>query len=152
MRAGRTLALDVAPSDAVSAVKAQIAEREGVPAEEQRLVFAGLQLEDERTLAEYGLEKESTLTLVLRLEGGGGRKRKKKVYTKPKKIAHKHKTVKLSVLKFYKVDEKTGKVQRLRMECHQPTCGAGCFMAKHFDRYTCGRCTATYMHAAGAKS
>ena len=149
VRASQTLVLDVEPSTAVAEVKAQIAAREGVPVDEQRLVLAGLQLEDERTLEEYGVMPEATVTLVMRLLGGGGRKRKKKVYTKPKKIKHKHKTVKLAVLKFYKVDDKTGKIQRLRKECHQPTCGAGCFMAKHFNRYTCGKCTATYMHSGG---
>ena len=72
------------------------------------------------------------------MRGGGGKKRKKKVYTTPKKIAHKHKAVKLACLKFYKVDPATNKITRLRKECPQETCGAGVFMASHFDRYTCG--------------
>ncbi|KAD4983212.1 hypothetical protein E3N88_19883 [Mikania micrantha] len=63
-------------------------------------------------------------------------KRKKKTYTKPKKIKHKHKKVKLSVLQFYKVDD-SGKVQRLRKECPNAECGAGTFMANHFDRHYC---------------
>lgn len=145
MRAARTLVVDVEPCQQVAALKAAVEAKEGVPAEEQRLVFAGLELEDARTLAEYGLVKESTVDLVLRLEGSGGKKRKKKVYTKPKRIPHKHKTVKLATLKFYKVDDKTNKVTRLRKECHMESCGAGVFMAAHFDRYTCGRCSATYM-------
>merc|ERR1719333_680477 len=73
---------------------------------------------------------------------GAGKKRKKKQYTKPKKIKHKHKKVKLAVLKFYKVDG-SDKVQRLRKEC--PNCGAGVFMAMHFNRYYCGKCTLTYV-------
>merc|ERR1719335_1343810 len=73
---------------------------------------------------------------------GGVKKRKKKVYTKPKKIKHKHKKVKLAVLKFYKVDG-SDKVQRLRKEC--PRCGPGVFMAMHADRYYCGKCTLTYV-------
>ena len=55
---------------------------------------------------------ESTLHLVLRLRGGG-KKRKKKNYTTPKKIKHKHKKVKLAVLKYYRVDD-NGKIHRLR--------------------------------------
>jgi small subunit ribosomal protein S27Ae len=82
------------------------------------------------------------LHLVLRLRGGG-KKRKKKAYTTPKKIAHKKKKVKLSVLKFYKVDA-SGKVTRLRRECPTATCGGGTFMAQHFDRQYCGKCHLTY--------
>ncbi|CAH8368509.1 unnamed protein product [Eruca vesicaria subsp. sativa] len=73
------------------------------------------------------------------------KKRKKKTYTKPKKIKHKHKKVKLAVLQFYKVDG-SGKVQRLRKECPNATCGAGTFMASHFDRHYCGKCGLTYVY------
>ncbi|KAJ6428137.1 hypothetical protein OIU84_023536 [Salix udensis] len=73
------------------------------------------------------------------------KKRKKKTYTKPKKIKHKKKKVKLAVLQFYKVDD-SGKVQRLRKECPNAECGAGTFMANHFDRHYCGKCGLTYVY------
>ena len=87
---------------------------------------------------------ESTLHLVLRLRGGA-KKRKKKNYTTPKKQKHKHKKVKLAVLKYYRVDD-NGKINRLRRECPSEECGAGIFMAAHFDRQYCGKCGLTYVY------
>ncbi|RHZ23724.1 hypothetical protein DYB37_002063 [Aphanomyces astaci] len=58
-------------------------------------------------------------------------------------LTHKHKKVKLAVLKFYKVDD-NGKIKRLKKECPAPECGAGVFMATHFDRHYCGKCHVTY--------
>jgi len=71
---------------------------------------------------------------------GGKKKKKKKAYTTKKKNKHKHQNVKLALLKYYMIDA-AGKITYQRKVC--PECGAGYFMAKHYDRHYCGKCHLT---------
>jgi hypothetical protein len=69
---GRTAILEVAACEAVESLKQKIQDKEDIPADQQRLIFASKQLENWRTLSDYGIQRESTINVLLRLRGGGG--------------------------------------------------------------------------------
>jgi small subunit ribosomal protein S27Ae len=143
---GKALSFNVQQNDKVSSLKAQIQETTGIPSEEQSLILNNQNLADEFSFETLPSESESTVYLVVSLEGGAKGKKKKKDVKKTKK-PHKKRKVKLAVLKYYKVEG--DKVVKLKQMCK--VCPPGTFIAEHVDRLYCGRCHATYAKAAEAK-
>jgi hypothetical protein len=70
---GRTIALELEPDESVESLKAKIRDKEGIPAEQQRLIFGAKHLDPLKAVSDYGIEADSTLNLVLRLRGGRAR-------------------------------------------------------------------------------
>ena len=126
--------MTVSEDDSIQSIKKRISESQGIPCEEIVLISGLNQLEDDETVFETQLQNEATVTMTLRL-CGGKKKKKKRVYTKPKKIPHKHETVKMAVLNYFEVD-KNGKVEKLKQESPEQS---GCYLADHKDRMHCGK-------------
>ncbi|KAK2196406.1 bifunctional Zinc-binding ribosomal protein/Ribosomal protein S27a/S27a-like superfamily [Babesia duncani] len=141
---GKQVALDLSEYESVSDIKSALVALYGYNGDFS--IFQGLyELDASDLTCELLHDGEDVVVLNVHADlCGGGKKRKKKQHTTPKKIKHKKKKVKLSVLKFYKV-ENDGKINRLLKDCPAESCGRGVFMALHHNRTYCGRCGLTYL-------
>jgi ubiquitin len=67
---GNTITIDVSKEDTIASLKDKIQEKQGIPSDQQRLIFNGKQLEDDKTMNDYNIEDSANIHLVLRLRGG----------------------------------------------------------------------------------
>lgn len=147
---GNSIAINFRSDCTVSALKTIIEWKEGIPFAQQILIYKSNVLQNSKQLSDYCVQNSSTLDLRVGLMGGA-KKRKKKNYTTLKKNKHKKKKQTMSVLNFYRVDA-NGKITRLKRECTSAECGAGLFMAQHFDRQMCGKCGLTLVYKKRPKN
>eukprot|EP00758_Cryptobia_borreli_P007790 Tbor_TRINITY_DN5331_c2_g6::TRINITY_DN5331_c2_g6_i1::g.4738::m.4738/K02977/RP-S27Ae, RPS27A; small subunit ribosomal protein S27Ae len=147
--AGPTELITAAADQTISSIKSQLSLT-------GNLFYSGELLLDDNNnnnnntgLLLSSLPDHATLHECNPLLGGKGKKKKKRVFTKPKKNAHRHKLETMRVLKYYTVsgdgENEEFTIKRNLTECRHPQCGPGVFMAKHKDgRQTCGKCSMTF--------
>ena len=131
---GATLTFTCDETESVATLRAQIAAATKLPEGEIVLISGTSSLDDDKSLADAGLQDEATISMTLRL-CGGKKKKKKKQYSTPKRIPHKHVSKKMRVLDYFSVDN-NDKITKLKEESES---FAGCYLADHKDRRHCGR-------------
>ena len=139
---GHSLLFSVEAEQSVRNFKSNIQEELGCLSDDLRLIFEGKNLNGENTLEEFGVREASTIEAVLSLKGGK-KKKKRKAYTSAKKNKHRHINVQLRTLVYYSINQDDEKVVRQRSYCPDKGCGPGVRLAKHKDRYHCGKCGKT---------
>lgn len=82
---GSTIPIEIDEDDSIEILKEKIEKKEGIPPDQQRLVFSGKQLDNTKTISDYQIKEDSTLNLVLRLRGGKKRLRRKLIKNREKK-------------------------------------------------------------------